>query len=137
MKKVTAALLFHQNKLLISRRHKDDILAGKWEFPGGKVDNGETPQQCLAREMWEEFRIEVIVGDFFASSRYTYPHGEFDLLAYFVTWQSGDLSPIVHDLIAWVSIEDLPHYDFLPADIPIVEKLIRHYSKHNSDKNIN
>ncbi len=123
MKQVTAALLFYNNKLLISRRHKEDILAGKWEFPGGKVESGETSEECLAREMKEEFNIQVSVDKFFTSSTYNYTHGEFQLLAYFVTWLTGDLSPVVHDEIAWVDIKDLHKYDFLPADIPIVEKL--------------
>lgn len=123
MKQVTAALLFYNNKLLISRRHKNDILAGKWEFPGGKVESGETSEECLAREMKEEFNIQVSVDKFFTSSTYKYTHGEFQLLAYFVTWLTGDLSPVVHDEIAWVDVKDLHNYDFLPADIPIVEKL--------------
>ena len=124
MKKVTAALLFYNNKLLISRRNKEDILSGKWEFPGGKVDPGATPEECLAREMREEFNIEVSVGEFFTSSIYKYSHGEFELLAYFVTWLAGELTPSVHDVIAWVDIKDLLQYDYLPADIPIAEKLI-------------
>lgn len=123
MKQVTAAILFQRNKLLISRRHKEDILAGKWEFPGGKVESGETPEECLAREINEEFNIEISVGEFFTSSTYKYTHGEFELLAYFVTWLTGELSPTVHDEIAWVDIKDLHNYDFLPADIPIVDKL--------------
>lgn len=123
MKRVTAAILFYKDKLLISRRHKEDILAGKWEFPGGKVEPGETSEECLVREMREEFNIVISVGEFFTSSTYKYTHGEFKLLAYFVTWLSGDLSPTVHDEIAWVDIQDLHKYDFLPADIPIVEKL--------------
>lgn len=123
MKQVTAAILFHENKLLISRRHKGDILAGKWEFPGGKVELGETSEDCLIREMKEEFNIQISVNKFFTSSTYKYTHGEFELLAYFVTWVAGELSPTVHDKIAWVDIQDLDKYDFLPADIPIVEKL--------------
>lgn len=123
MKKVTAAILIKHDKVFISRRDKGDILAGKWEFPGGKIDPGETPQQCLAREIQEEFNIEISVDEFFTSSTYPYAHGEIELLAYFVTWLSGDLCPSVHDEVAWVDIKDLHQYDFLPADIPIVEKL--------------
>ena len=123
MKKVTAAIILDNDKVMISRRNKDDILAGKWEFPGGKVDEGETPEQCLIREMREEFGIDVSVGGFFLSSPYKYAHGEFDLLAYFVSWTDGELHPTVHDKVVFEDIAELHRYDFLPADIPIVCKL--------------
>lgn len=123
MKKVTAALLIKDGLILIARRNANDRLANKWEFPGGKVEEGETPEECLRREMREEFDIEVDVGDFFTESIYHYEHGSIMLLAYFTSWKSGEISPAVHDDISWVTPEQLGNYDFAPADIPIVNKL--------------
>jgi 8-oxo-dGTP diphosphatase len=71
MKNVTAAILIEGGKILIARRKADDHLAFKWEFPGGKVEPGEIPEECLKREMKEEFNVEVRVGNFGASGART------------------------------------------------------------------
>ena len=76
MQKVTAAVIEKDGKILIARRKRDDSQAGKWEFPGGKLEAGETPEACLKRELREELGIETEVGAFFCSSRFVYPqHG--------------------------------------------------------------
>ncbi|PKM85993.1 MAG: 8-oxo-dGTP diphosphatase MutT [Firmicutes bacterium HGW-Firmicutes-12] len=123
MKKVTAALIMHNGRVLIAKRKADDKLANKWEFPGGKVEFGETPEECLIREIKEELDIEIIIDSYFAESVYTYPHGTIHLMAYWAKWISGTVKPTVHDDIKWAPPEELPLYDFAPADIAIVEKL--------------
>ncbi len=75
VKDVVAAILIKDNKMLIAQRAASDPLAGLWEFPGGKVEEGESPEQSLVREMREEFCIEVEVVEFFASSLFTYEKG--------------------------------------------------------------
>ena len=126
MKIVTAAILQQDDRVLIARRSPDDPLAGKWEFPGGKVEPGESLAACLQRELLEEFGIRVTVSDFFMASTYRYDHGAIDLRAYFVSWQPQPLVPTVHDEIKWVSPEDLLEHDLLPADVPIAEALAGH-----------
>ena len=69
---MTAAILVHNDRILIAQRRDPDNLAGKWEFPGGKIEHNETPQQCLIREMKEEFDIDVVIGEFFDESIYHY-----------------------------------------------------------------
>ena len=86
---VTGAILFRGGKLLIARRPTADNLANKWEFPGGKVEAGETPEACLARELDEELGIEVRVGAFLGESVYHYEHGAIRLLAYRTSWKTG------------------------------------------------
>lgn len=125
MKNVTAAILVHDNKILIAKRGPRDKLANKWEFPGGKVEEGETPEECLKREMREEFRIEVMVGEFFGESIYHYNHGSIKLLAYRTLWQSGKITSEAHEEYRWVSIDQFQDYVFSPADIPFVEMLRR------------
>jgi 8-oxo-dGTP diphosphatase len=123
MQTVTGAILFEDGKLLIARRPAADRLANKWEFPGGKVEDGETPEACLARELEEELGIEVRVGTFLGESVYHCEHGAVRLLAYRTSWEAGNLEPRVHDQIKWVALEELAEYDFAPADVPFVKLL--------------
>ena len=123
MKKVTAAILIKDKKVLIAKRKADDRQANKWEFPGGTVEKDETPQTCLKREMQEEFGIEVSVGTFLGDSTYHYDHGSIKLLAYRTHWVSGKIALKDHADYRWVTSTQLSEYDFAPADIPFVEKL--------------
>jgi 8-oxo-dGTP diphosphatase len=123
MKSVTAAILVKNEKILIAKRRSTDKLGNKWEFPGGKIESGETPEKCLKREMMEEFEIEVSIGQYLGESIYRYEHGSIRLLAYRAYWERGDISTNAHDDFKWVSLDQLEKYDFLPADLPFVEKL--------------
>jgi len=115
--------MMNNGKLFIARRPTGDKLAGKWEFPGGKIRNGETPEACLAREMKEEFDIEVAVGELLGSSVYHYPDISVELLAYRTSLISGTITMKAHDDCQWVSLQDLGQYEFAPADIPFVQKI--------------
>ena len=126
MKSVTAAILIKEDKILIAKRSSADRLAGKWEFPGGTVEDGETPEQCLKREMKEEFDIDVTVGDYFSESTYSYSHGQIRLLAYKTYWIAGDMQSKVHDDYQWVRITELSNYDLAPADIPIAREVMNY-----------
>ncbi|GLV59913.1 NUDIX hydrolase [Dictyobacter sp. S3.2.2.5] len=129
MKKVTAAILVLDGKILIARRQEGDVLEHKWEFPGGKIEPGETPEQCLKREMMEEFGVEVEIGNFFCSTVYRYQHIEIELLAYHTAYLAGEFQLNVHAEIRWIAPGDLKHYDFSAADIPIAHQL---YEKLNT-----
>jgi 8-oxo-dGTP diphosphatase len=121
---VTAAVLEKDGRILIARRKRGDRLADKWEFPGGKIEEGETPEACLRREMQEEFGIDVVVGGFVGRSLHAYPHVEIDLLAYRAKHISGDFQLHDHEEIRWVCPADLASHDFSAADIPIVKLLL-------------
>lgn len=123
MKEVTAGIIIDNNKILIAQRGANEKLAGKWEFPGGKIEVGETPQQCLKREIMEELEVDIEVGDYLGESIYTYPNGEIKLIAYFATVVDGDIKLSVHDKIEWITISEIDKYDFAPADITFIEKL--------------
>lgn len=127
MTKVTAALLLNNNQILIAKRRQGTKMPGKWEFPGGKIEDNETPEECLCREIQEEFQIDVTVEDYYCDSVYEYPHGTVQLLAYWVIWNNGDLTPTEHEETKWVTISELDNFDFAPADIPIVQKLKEEY----------
>lgn len=124
MQKVTAAILINNGKVLIARRAKNQKLAGKWEFPGGKVEAGETPEECLIREIKEELGIKIEIEDFFGESIYRYNDiGVIKLIAYRVRWIEGDYKLNVHSQIKWVKPDELDKFDFSPADKPFVKKL--------------
>ena len=123
MKEVTAAVIVKDNKVLIAQRSPKDKLAGKWEFPGGKIELGETPQDCLKREIREELDVDIEVLNFFGESIYSYHSGTIKLIAFWCKWISGDFTLKVHSQNAWVNHNELDLYDFAPADIPLVEKL--------------
>lgn len=125
MIEVTAALIRSGNRILIARRPSQDELAGLWEFPGGKLEAGESPEECLAREIQEELAITISVGEFFADTIYKYPDKVVHLMAYWADWTEGELKPHVHDGLVWSSSAELREYIFAPADRPIVEKLMK------------
>jgi 8-oxo-dGTP diphosphatase len=98
------------------------------EFPGGKIEKGETAEEYLSRELDEEFGIEAIIGDFFMDSIYQYERGAIRLPAYYVDDLVGEFIPSVHEEIKWVHVETLLDYDLAPADIPIAEALVAAYT---------
>ncbi len=120
---VTAAILIRNELIFIAKRKSSDILSNKWEFPGGKIEDDETPKECLKRELKEEFDIEVDIGDFFGESIYQYPDFKIKLIAYKVLWKNGKIKATAHDTYKWISINEIDNYDFAEADIPFVNKL--------------
>ncbi|GAB1792385.1 (deoxy)nucleoside triphosphate pyrophosphohydrolase [Priestia megaterium] len=125
MKKVTAAIIKDKNRLLIAKRHSKDPLGGKWEFPGGKIEPGETPQDCLVREIKEELGVEVKIGPFYDDNVYNSQDHGIHLLFYWAEIIKGEVIPVVHDDLKWITINELASFDFAPADIPIVKKLMK------------
>lgn len=124
MKQVAAAVIEKNGKVLIARRKPGDALAGKWEFPGGKLEPGETPEECLRRELMEEFCVDTKIGAFICASRFEYKHLPIELLAYRAEHLAGEFKLNDHDRMAWVAPAELPNYDFCSADIPAVRLLM-------------
>ena len=125
--KVTAGILVRDNTIFIAKRGPEGRFAHRWEFPGGKIEPGESPEDCLTREMAEEFAIEVCVGEFFTESLHTFPGGQILVYAYFGRWVGGDIRPVEHEEYRWVPASELVDYDFAPADVPIAAKLMREF----------
>lgn len=123
MKQVTAAVIIEEGRLFITRRPPGDPLAGLWELPGGKVEPGETPAECLARELAEELDMATTVGDIVARTIYHYDHGSFEMLALTATRLSG-FELRVHDESAWVPLSQLSEYPLAPADVELVQQVI-------------
>jgi 8-oxo-dGTP diphosphatase len=125
MLKVTAAVIEKDGRILVARRKATDRFGGKWEFPGGKIHIGETPEECLKRELKEEFGIEAEIGDFICSSKFTYLGMPLELLVYRARHLSGEFRPVDHDEISWALPRELRNYDYVKADVAVVEKLLK------------
>ena len=123
MKIVTAAIIEYKGLFLIARRAHDQKLAGKWEFPGGKVEPGETLQECLKREITEELGVDAIVGEVLTESHYKYQHGEVLLVALKTELKSQEIRLTVHDEFQWLTPRQILDLDLAPADIPIANFL--------------
>ena len=126
--RVTAAIIESENKILIAQRKaKDSLFGGLWEFPGGKIEDGETPEECMARELKEELEIEVEVGTLITSNKHRYPNGIFELLVYKVEHISGNFVLNDHDEIKWITIDEISNFEFPPANTPIINYLKNSY----------
>lgn len=122
---VTAAVIERDGHILIAKRKRGQH-AGSWEFPGGTLEEGETHEQCLKRELQEELAVEAEIGELMCTSEYAYtPDWTIRLLAYRATVVSGVLSLNDHEEMRWVKPTDLADYDFTEPDRPIVEILVR------------
>lgn len=122
---VTAAVIRRGGRILVVRKAPGTRHAGGWEFPGGKVEPGETPEQCLVREIAEELGIDVRVTGFLCESVYAYDHATIRLLAYHTQWRAGDIRLTDHDAMAWKTPSALTEMALLPADVPVAEALGR------------
>ncbi|MCK4764829.1 MAG: 8-oxo-dGTP diphosphatase MutT [Candidatus Aminicenantes bacterium] len=120
---VTAAVIIQNRKILIAQRKKDRHMGLKWEFPGGKIRPGETPEACLVRELQEEFSIETQIRQFFLRSVHHYHDKSIELISFLVEYKAGKFELHDHEEIKWISRDELKNYDFAAADLPIVEKL--------------
>jgi 8-oxo-dGTP diphosphatase len=123
MRQVTAAVIIEDGRLFLARRPPGDPLAGLWELPGGKIEGGETPQQCLERELQEELCMEANAGQIVAETVYHYEHGSFEILALEVARTSPfDLN--VHDACCWAAPDQLARLPLAPADRGLVDQLL-------------
>ncbi len=115
---VCAAVIAADDQVLLARRREGDHLAGWWEFPGGKVDPGETPAQALARELREEMAIEVRVGDPVTFTYWEYPEKRVLLLFYRCQILRGTPCALECAEVGWFPLEAVADLDLSPADIP-------------------
>lgn len=124
--RVVAGIVCYQGKILLTRRAPGESQAGFWEFPGGKIEEGESPEASLERELLEELGLQTQVGPHLASNTHQYPTVEVQLHGYWATAFTEAVRLTVHDAAQWVLPEEVEGYALAPADIPIAAQIINH-----------
>jgi 8-oxo-dGTP diphosphatase len=123
-KLVVAGLVVREGRVLISQRRADQSLPLQWELPGGKVEPGEAPVAAVARELREELGIEVAVGRIWDVLFHAYPAFDLVMLVYTCRLVAGEPRPVEVADLAWATPGELPGFDILPADRPLVDRLV-------------
>jgi 8-oxo-dGTP diphosphatase len=124
MKQVVAALIFKNGQILVCQRTRHQTMPLKWEFPGGKIEEGEQPRDALRRELNEELGIEATIGDEVARIRHQYNHrSAVELRFYAVREYQGEIENRIFKDLRWAQPSELPSFDFLEADLQLVRDL--------------
>lgn len=120
--KVVAAIIRNQDRIFATQRGYGEFKDG-WEFPGGKIEEGETPENALIREIREELDTEISVGEKITCVEYDYPKFHLSMDCFWAEIVSGDLVLKEHEAAKWLSMEELDSVDWLPADLELIEKI--------------
>lgn len=130
---VVAAIIERSGTVFAARRNEHRTAGGLWEFPGGKVESGETPEAALQRELKEELAIEATVGRFIDQSRTVLRAQAIEMSCYAVSLLGRDPERSTdHDAMMWIGLDKLTSLDWAPADIPIIERLPVTLGKHGT-----
>ena len=117
---VVGAMIISNNTILATQRGYGDYEGG-WEFPGGKIEPGETPEEALAREIREELLVNIEVGDLFYTVEYDYPKFHLSMRCYLCSLPEGHITLTEHEAAKWLTAEDIESVEWLPADLEVVE----------------
>jgi len=124
---VVAALIWRDGKFLICQRPANKARALLWEFVGGKIEPGESGEEALVRECREELGVTVAAGDVFTDVTHVYPDLTVHLTLYHCTIAEGEPTLLEHADMAWITPEEIGNYEFCPADVEILEKIVKTY----------
>jgi mutator protein MutT len=123
LKQVGVGIIWDQHKLLIDRRLPTGTLPGVWEFPGGKLEPGESAQDCIAREILEELGLKVAVGEELMIINHSYPTFDIQLIVHHCRYLGGTPQLLACDEVRWVTVAELNNYEIPAANAAIVDKL--------------
>ena len=124
MKDVTAAIIKDDGRYLICQRGAEDECGLLWEFPGGKLEEGESLEECIIREIKEELELDIRVLEVFTTNVYHFDSKEILFTVFNAEITGGSMRLNVHNDARWVTLEEMPLYEFMPADVNFVEKLL-------------
>ncbi|WP_404436940.1 (deoxy)nucleoside triphosphate pyrophosphohydrolase [Microbacterium aerolatum] len=121
---VVGAVVVRDGTVLSAQRSQSMSLPGLWEFPGGKIEKGETPQEALAREMQEELLCDVEIGAHVETTAHEYDFGIVTLTTFYATLTNGEPQLTEHAEIRWIPAAELRTVDWAPADVPAVDRIM-------------
>ncbi|MET3574265.1 (deoxy)nucleoside triphosphate pyrophosphohydrolase [Bhargavaea ullalensis] len=133
---VVGAVIWQNGKILCAQRGALKTLAFKWEFPGGKVERGETPEDALKREINEEMNFKIRIGEQVEHTVHEYDFGIVHLTTYHCELENGEPTITEHVAVRWLYPSELATLDWAPADIPAIEKLMLSEVDGNATRNL-
>ena len=113
----------NDNKILIAQRNMKKSQGGLWEFPGGKIENDETIEEAIVREIKEELDMDIAFESYFDEKKYIYPEKEINLIALNCKFIGEKYNVLEHEKVEWITVEEFDNFEFAPADIYFVNKL--------------
>ncbi|UCG14366.1 MAG: (deoxy)nucleoside triphosphate pyrophosphohydrolase [Deltaproteobacteria bacterium] len=126
---VTAALIKDHERILIAQRNRAKRFGWLWEFPGGKLSGGETPEDCLRREILEELNLEIKIEAHFCTVSHRYPDFQIELMAFWCSIAGGSLQLNEHEQVRWVTVPEMRDYEFVGADLAVISALVSDWQK--------
>ena len=134
---VVAAAIIREGRVLCVQRaeHKREYVSLKWEFPGGKVEVGESREEALVREIREELSVDIEVSEFLMTVEHTYPDFHLTMHVFKCALDQGEISLNEHVALKWLSINELDQLDWAEADLPVLETLLKHHYRISKSNN--
>jgi 8-oxo-dGTP diphosphatase len=121
---VACAIIEQNGTVLAAQRSASTTLPLKWEFPGGKIETGETPKECLTRELQEELGISVVIADALTPTTHSYPDFAVTLYPFICQQAGGSMTMYEHHALTWVEPQQMPGLDWAAADLPIIREYL-------------
>ncbi|MBS2213709.1 (deoxy)nucleoside triphosphate pyrophosphohydrolase [Carboxylicivirga mesophila] len=122
---VTCAIIVDNGRILAALRSRQMSQSWKWEFPGGKIDKGETAEECVIREIKEELNILITVNESLTPTIHSYPDKTIKLIPFICSITEGTVTAVEHEKVSWFSPEELKSLNWADADLPVMEEFVR------------
>ncbi|MBR8537104.1 (deoxy)nucleoside triphosphate pyrophosphohydrolase [Carboxylicivirga sediminis] len=122
---VTCAIIVDNGRILAALRSRQMSQSWKWEFPGGKIDKGETAEECVIREIKEELNILITVSESLTPTIHSYPDKTIELIPFICSIKEGTVTAVEHEKVSWFSLEELKSLNWADADLPVMEEFVK------------
>ena len=125
MFEVTAGIILKEDKILIAKRGLDKKFSGRWEFPGGKLEPGESLQDCIKRELKEELNISIKNQEYFITNEHEYDNFKVKIHSFLIREYNGEIILNEHEELKWINPNKYEEYDILEADLPFIKAFLK------------
>lgn len=131
---VSCAIIIHQNKILAAKRSEKMSQAGFWEFPGGKLEEGESPEESLIREIQEELGMVISIIEPLSISKFNYTSEDLtvELIPFTCHWVSGEIQILEHEEVQWLTLNEMDNLNWAPADVPVFMEIKKNWQAFRS-----